>query len=302
MRLKLFHAATSAQAMAQVRAAFGDDALILGSRRVADGVELTAALETEALPVPDPVRPHEPPVDPARIAALRFHAVPDSLQAALGRGTLDTALAAALPFIPLPLSGDEPPLLLVGPPGAGKTLTTVRLATRLVVAGASPMVITADGQRAGATEQLAAFTRLLRINLIVASHPVSLARAIAKRPAGAITLIDAPGSNPFNPADVEALRAMAMATGAAIALVLPAGLDPYEATDLAQAYAESGAAMLIATRLDLARRMGGILAAAAASRLPLAEAGIGPGAADGLVPLTPAWLADRLMQTGRPTP
>jgi flagellar biosynthesis protein FlhF len=296
-----------------VRAAFGDDALILGSRCLADGVEIIAALEIEPPPVfiapapiapapiaPTPIAPARPPEDSARMAALRFHAVPNPLQDALRQGALDAALAQAVPFSPLPLSGGEPPLLLVGPPGSGKTLTTVRLATRLVIAGAAPMVVTADGQRAGATEQLAAFTRLLRINLIVASHPVSLSRAMARRPQGAAVLIDAPGSNPFDPADIEALRTMASAAGACIALVLPAGLDPYEATDLAQAYAESGAALLIATRLDLARRVGGILAAAAAARLPLAEAGIGPGAADGMVPLTPAWLADRLMQTERP--
>jgi hypothetical protein len=85
-----------------------------------------------------------------------------------------------------------------------------------------------------------------------------------------------------------------------VALVLPAGLDPAEAADLAVAFAEAGASLLIVTRLDLARRLGGVVAAAAAARLPLTEAGIGPGAADGLVRLTPAFLATRLMQTGKP--
>jgi len=282
--------------MAQVRAAFGDDALILGSCRVADGVEITAALEPEEAAI----EPAPPPSDPARLAALRYHTVPEALHDALNSGALDAALATTMAFSPLPLSGSAPPLLLVGPPGGGKTLTTVRIATRLVVGGATPMIVTADGQRAGATEQLAAFTRLLRINLIVASHPVTLARAMARRPGGAITVIDGPGSDPFSPSDVEAMRALATAAAATIALVLPAGLDPHEAVDLALAYAESGAALLIVTRLDLSRRLGGVLAAAAASRLPLAEAGIGAGAADGLVPLTPAWLADRLMQTGTP--
>ncbi len=55
----------------------------------------------------------------------------------------------------------------------------------------------------------------------------------------------------------------------------------------------AGAGLLVATRLDLARRLGGVLAAADAG-LAIAEAGIGPGAADGLVPLTPELLARRL--------
>src|SRR4051812_17517746 len=43
MRLRLFRAAGMADAMAQLRAALGPDAVILDSRRVAGGVEVTAA-------------------------------------------------------------------------------------------------------------------------------------------------------------------------------------------------------------------------------------------------------------------
>ena len=46
---------------------------------------------------------------------------------------------------------------------------------------------------------------------------------------------------------------------------------------------------------DAARRLGGVVAAAAAG-LPLTEAGTGPGVADGLTPLSPEWLARRLEQ------
>jgi flagellar biosynthesis protein FlhF len=235
-------------------------------------------------------------IDRERGALLKFHAVPAELHGPLMSGPLDAALAATLPFGALALAPGERPILIVGPPGAGKTLTAARLATRLLMAGVTPTVITADGRRAGATEQLAAFTRLLGVNLTVASHPVTLGRALARRQAGAPVLIDSPGTDPFDPAQIAEMRALAAAAGATIALVLPAGLDPAEAADLAFAYAETGATLLIGTRLDIARRLGGLLAAAAAARLPLAEAGIGPGAADGLIPLTPSELATRLMQ------
>jgi flagellar biosynthesis protein FlhF len=55
---------------------------------------------------------------------------------------------------------------------------------------------------------------------------------------------------------------------------------------------------MLPTRLDLARRLGGILTAASTG-LALTEAGMGPGAADGLVPLTPEWLAQRLLKGPR---
>ena len=103
-----------------------------------------------------------------------------------------------------------------------------------------------------------------------------------------------PGANPFNAAEHAELVALATTVNARVAVVLPAGLDPGEAADTAAAFVASGAEYLVATRLDIARRIGSVLAAAGAG-LALAEAGIGPGAADGLIPLTPAWLARRLM-------
>ena len=201
MRLKLYRAAGVAEAMAQVRADLGADALILATRRVGGGVEVTAALEPEEDAAP-PLRPFSPG-EPARLAALRFHGVPDALLEGLLRGDLVDAMSRVVGFGRLDLAPDARPLLLVGPPGAGKTLSVARLATRLVMAGEAPMVITADGRRAGATEQLAAFTRLLGLNLIVASHPVTLGRALARRPDGAPVLIDAPA--PYKPEELKYL-------------------------------------------------------------------------------------------------
>ena len=289
-----------AEAMALVRDELGADALILGTRRVAEGVEITVALEPLDQPAPPALEPAPAPiqvVDTDRLTLLDFHGVPGALRSALKAGALPTALAAALPFGKLPLTPGERPLLVVGPPGAGKTLTVARLAARLMMGGVTPMVLTADGRRAGATEQLAAFTRVLGITLTVASHPVTLGRALKRREDEAPVLIDTAGSDPFDPTQAEEIRALAASTNAVIALVLPGGLDPAEATDLALAYAEAGAMMLIGTRLDVTRRLGGLLAASSVARLALVEAGVGPGAADGLIALTPDELASRLSHT-----
>jgi flagellar biosynthesis protein FlhF len=185
--------------------------------------------------------------------------------------------------------------LLAGPPGAGKTLTCAKLATRGVLSGgALPLVVTTDGQRAGATEQLAAFTRVLGVTLVAATGPGPLAKALMRRAPGAPVLIDTAGCDPFDPVQAEALRAIAMVAEAEIALVLPAGLDPHESAALARAFAEFGARHLVPTRLDTARRLSGVLAAAAGAPLTPGEGGTGPGAADGLTALSPASLAERL--------
>jgi flagellar biosynthesis protein FlhF len=379
MRLKLFRAATMAEAMASVRNELGAEALILSTRRISGGVEITAALDRADSPALDeapihempfmhapaatpaaeqaphgpvqngpvqhrpvqhgpvqhgPVqhgpiphgparrdsaplrgpRPIEPPAsarsdaprlhaervgaglpDERREAAFAFHGVPEPIGRRLMAGPLAFALSAAFRFTPAPLAVDAPPLLFAGPPGAGKTLTVARLASRLVMRGLTPLVITADGKRAGATEQLAAFTRLLGIDLIVACTPAMVTRALARRVDGAPVLIDGPGTDAFDPGQQEEIRLLATTAGATMALVLPAGLDPVEAADIAASHRQNAASLLIANRLDGARRLGGILAAAAAG-LAMTEAGTGPGAADGLVPMTPEFLAARLMQ------
>ncbi len=99
MRLKLYRAASTAEAMARVRAELGPEALILATRRVGQGIEVTAALEPEEDIAPLPLPP-----DPARAAALAWHGVPEALAAALAQGELDHALAATLAFATLPLA------------------------------------------------------------------------------------------------------------------------------------------------------------------------------------------------------
>lgn len=288
MRLKVYQAPNIGAAMTLVRDELGPDALILASRQIDGGFEITAAHEqAQQASAPQPQN-HD--------AALRWHGVPATLASRMSDGDLMASLAQMFTFAALPCRPAAQPLLIVGPPGAGKTTTTARLATQLKLADQAPHVISADGRRAGAAEQLAAFTRLLSLTLVVADTPQQLTRAVARRPEDAPTLIDMPGLNPADPADREYLETCREATAGAIALVLPAGLDPAEAADLALAFQELGATHLIATRLDLTRRLGGILSAAATG-LALSEAGIGAGIADGMIAVTPAFLAERLVAT-----
>lgn len=292
MRLRVFHARTTAQALAQARAALGEDALILATRRAQGGIEVTAAAPVEDEPAEPvvPLAPRRAAPDGAVVAALRAHGVPESrIEALAAHRSLAAGMAETLGFLPLPL-GRGTVLLLCGPPGAGKTLTAAKLATRLRIEGAAPAVIAADGRRAGAVDQLAAYTRLLGLNLVVAPDIPRLATAIARRPMDAPTLVDLAGIDPFCEQDGTELAALIEAVGAAAALVLPAGTDAIEAEDIAAAMAARGVRHLLPTRLDVARRIGAVVAAATAGELALTEAGTGPGATDGLTALDPATL------------
>ena len=316
MRIRIFRAATLADAMGQVRDELGLDALILGTATQGGIVEVTAALEPEDEPDPLPAPLHALPFAPRPASSgpgipapaptpapaappddgLHRHNLPPALASALRQGPLDVTCSRLFRFQALPLDAGGPPLLLAGPPGAGKTLTVAKLAARLVMEGYRPMVVTADEQRAGAVEQLAAFTRLLGLTLIAAGRPEMLARALGRREALSPVLIDAPGLDLLDPSQEELLAGLVAASSARIALVLPAGLDPVEAAEIAVAHAAQGARLLIATRLERTARLGGVLAAAHGADLALSEAGTGTDVAEGLTRLTPTALAARLAE------
>ena len=315
MRIRVLRADTMQQAMARLVAELGPDAALLSSRNTRDGVEVTAAVtmpEEEDDPfehlafddghaAEDACTIAAPPPN-AEALSLDFHRVPQALSQRLVAGPLEAALEASLRFARLP-DGVARPLLLAGPPGAGKTLTCAKLAARLVLAGeAPPLVISADGERPAAAEQLAAFTRLLGAPLAIALTPGAATRALAQREAGQPVLIDTAGIDPFDPDQARMLASLIAATGANVALVLPSGLDASEAGDLARAFGALGATHLVPTRLDATRRIGAVLAAASAAGLALAEGGTGPQAADGLTLMEPAWLAARLRRRSHRDP
>ncbi len=285
MRLRVFHARTATLALSAVRDALGEEAVVLSTRRVGGGVEVTAALD---LAEPELIGPG-PSMEDVPPELVRHNLAP-GLCASFAGTDLTQALAGRLHFMPLP---EDRPILLVGPPGAGKTLTCAKLTVRAKMSGQTPIVVTADGARAGAVEQLAAFTRLLRLTLAVAAAPGALEKALSAREPGQPAFIDGFGCNPFNEAQAERLHRLIRASDATPVLVLPAGLDAEESAEIGRAFHLLGARHLLPTRLDMTRRLGGVLSAACVG-LALTEAGIGPQVVHGLQELSPAWLAQRL--------
>lgn len=290
MRLKLYRGARMADAMAAVRAELGAEAFILSSRRVSGGFEVTAAAPRMA---PDGVADVPADARVQRERALRFHGVPQSLWASLPDGDLAVGLGGLLKFSNAALSGVTRPILFVGPPGAGKTLTVARLAARFVLSGVRPAVMSLDGLKAGATAQLAALLDVLGVELSL-GLPADLGAMLSRPRAAGPMLIDLAGSNPFDPADRQLLAGLFGQNHCHGAVVLPAGLAPEEAHDLACAYRALNAEFLVVTRLDVTRRLGSVVAAGR-SGLILTDAGVSTAVIDGLVAMTPELLAARLL-------
>jgi len=319
MQLKTFTANTAGEAMNLVRDELGGEAIIVSTQPTTDGkgVRIVASLDPAQAPYAPAPRSvpeaelREPTVlsgidvDEAVCHALALHGTPGPLterlahSAALASGDAYSALATALDgefrFGPVPSARDGKPVMLVGAPGAGKTVTTAKLATRASLAGYSVGVISTDSQRAGANEQLAAFTRILKLDLEIARTPDKLPKALDRLAGCEAIYIDTSSQNPFLESDMASLAEWTGAADVEPLLVMPAGGDVTEAGEMALAFAEVGAQRLIATRLDVTRRLGSILAAARQSRLCFSGVSITPRIANGLSTINAVSMARLLM-------
>ena len=316
MRLKSFTAPTMAEAMEMVRVELGDDAIIVSTQRAAGtkGVRITAALEPEDadLVVAELLNEDTSSAAEAVREALNRHGVPQRLadrlvNAARTSGLADPVLACAaaleagFSFAHLPEHSAPRPFMLVGPPGVGKSIAVAKLAARSVLKQRQVAVITCDNIRAGAAEQLAAFTKILEIDLVKARGPDSLRRAV-EATAGLfdLVLIDSPGVNPFKQTDVDFLQSLVEAADVEPVAVLAAGGDPLEAGEMAEAFTGIGASRLFVSRLDTTRRLGSMLSAAADAQLALCDVSASPHVASGISPISAVSLARLMIPTPAP--
>lgn len=311
-----------AEAMQLVREALGEDAIIIATREEQGGksVRVTAAVEEErsiAFDLNkgataddwlqyDDEEENDDNLTEALIDVMLKHVVSEevmdqvvSCAGMMGVEDPHVALVGAFDtlfnFTPLPQKAYKKALMFVGPPGAGKTLSLVKQATRCVMEDLDVAIITTDTSRAGGLEQLQAFTKLLQIDLHRARNATELAKTLKEIGPKDQILIDTAGFNPFDSADMKELAQLIAAGDIEPVLVLPAGFDSTESGETARVFAALGARRLLPTRLDIARRLGGIASAAHQGGLSFSDAGTAAQVADGLTPLTPRVLANYFM-------
>jgi flagellar biosynthesis protein FlhF len=313
MRLRTFEARTMAEALRGMRRALGEGAVLVASEELAGRVRVTAAVPPGSDSGEPAARPPEeaPLVEPRALltACLAHHAVPPALQAALlaELGPADpTESAAALTqllerrfrFLPLELPLPRT-LAVVGPPGAGKTASVVRLTAQSVLGGQRVQVVSTDVGRAGALAQLTELLRPLGLAPVAAADAGTLVALVREVPPELPVLVDTRGVNPFEVGEVAALTEQLRAARAEPVLVLPAGLDVEDSIDAAGHFALMGARRMLVSKLDAARRLGGILAAADVG-LAFAGAGINAAIGRGVPTLSAAGLARVLLHRAAP--
>ena len=209
MRLLTFKAANLRQAMTLVRRELGDEATIVSTQTnpISGEARIVAARQQDAS---DPRLGHVAMAPEQRfdqvLETLLLHGVPMNLADRLSQAAADMeprtpiaaltgTLALDFNFVPVDVTADNQRLILVGPPGAGKTLALVKLAARALMARRSVQLLTTDLKRAGAVEQLTAFAKVMGQELFITETAEELAQFMARIPKRTVVLIDSPGVN-----------------------------------------------------------------------------------------------------------
>ena len=292
--------------MAQIRAALGDEAIIVSTREDDGEVRVTAALETTSAvrPAPMPMAMPESESDPgdAVYAALRRNGIPaeasdvllnlvESFEIKDPIAALAAAIRQIFRFRPLEETSRHQARMLVGPPGAGKTQTIAKLAARALAVGHRVALFTTDSERAGGDARLAGLAGAMGLQLMTVDDPDTLAAGLVGVDGYDLVLIDSTGANHLDLAEMEALGHYLLCGDIEAVLVVPAGIDPMEAGEMAQMFSELGVGRMISTRHDMTRRMGSAVTAAHAAKLAFAAFSSTARIKDGLIPADPMALA-----------
>lgn len=191
---------------------------------------------------------------------------------------------------------------LVGPTGVGKTTTTAKLAARCVMRhGANKLaLITTDGYRIGAHEQLRIYGKILGVMVHSVRDESDLRIALSEISNKHTVLIDTVG---MNQRDQMVAEQAAMLSGAGVEvqrlLCLNATSTGETLNEVVRAYQGTGLAGCIVTKLDEAATMGNVLDVIIRNKLTLYYVANGQRVPEDLHLMNRELLVDRAFRVRR---
>src|SRR5213080_2780096 len=311
MKVKRFTAPTMPEALKQVKATLGPEAVILETTEAPGQVTVTAAVDLDA-----PAGGATDPADGALVSEVRelmsvvrelvdeqwrrqvppggrgirrlhralvAQGVDGVIAAALLRETaerlapgtrLDAALAGTLGAAPAAATPGV--RLFFGPPGDGKTTTIAKLAAQARRAGRRVLLVGADTYRIGAAAELERYGQALGAEVRRAKDPVELGHALRDHGRADLVLIDTAGA--------EAGRT----------LVVSAATGALAAANTWRAFAALAPDACVLTKADTAPG-GPIVAQLWRERVPVSHVAAGRRIPDDLEAATPKHLVRCLL-------
>jgi flagellar biosynthesis protein FlhF len=335
MHLQRYRAETVQQALRAVREDLGPQAFVLSTRVVPVGgmrgwfgarlVEVTAAADRPPVsedrhpqPSRQPVRRHTERASDSIAARLEAAGLDPDLAREVAdahpepqrRGATAKGLRQTIADTLAPLATADnsyaPVEVFIGPPGVGKTTTIAKIAAqeRARTRGKRLGLMSADGFRVGAVEQLRLYADILGAPLDVARTPMELEMALdkARRP----LLLDTAGRSASDEASRDMLRVLASRRDVRTHLVIAAGTPRDAVKRLFDRFEEARPSRIVITKLDEAESLAPLVPVLRDRGLPLSYLGTGQSVPEDLeratAPAIAAWVSGEGMRKGARIP
>lgn len=306
MKLRKFQAATMKDAVSEVKAAFGPDAMIVATKQLAHGVEVTAAIDDDE-PKLEPVEASTPTgVDPAdleramaplysEIRSLRsqlkgssqnsrnddLRAEMNAMREAFDRQKHDAsgarnsvhreALAQLARENRIALPSERTRIALIGPTGVGKTTTIAKLAARAaLIDGMTTAIVSVDTYRVGGEQQMRIFASLIGVPLLVVRDLQELPAKMKQLSAYDRVFIDTAGRSPRDrSALAELVEVLANVPDLETHLTIAAGTSSTVLDAWLQRLGPSNVDRLLFTKVDEAETLRDLVEAPARLQRPV---------------------------------
>lgn len=297
MRLRQYQGRSTNEVMKQIRQDLGPDALIVSTEEQNGRVRIVAAQDY----ISHVSLPQEGHVHLRNL--LTYHKVPQYLieqissQIKSSQGSPEADLKHALQVMAKTSSLDHimksnRPLMLIGPPGVGKTLVTAKLAAQAKFYDEAVNVISTDRQKSGAYEQIEQLMKTLEVPLRSIQNPHILHKTLQDETNPGLKIIDTAGISPYEQSDRASLKEYIESTKPVVILVMRASGDHEHFNELEDAFETFKPEHVILTQLDLHARLGHVITRCIESQFPVLAVGKHQQVAQFLIPT----LSDNFIQ------
>lgn len=271
---------------------------------------IRAKLEEMELPAPAPVKRGDRVANLLRVRGIEGVAAAKIAARAkdAGEGDLGERLRAAIAELVPIAPWDEDAagrriVAMAGPSGVGKTTTVAKLAARARMAGKSVSLISCDGFRVGAVDQLERYADLLGATFDVARTSAELAALLEEETAD-VVFVDTSGRPPVATAPEAALAARRKKDAPVhvdLLLCMPASIRAADAARVVSIFAPLSPTGVCVTKLDETDSPSGLVHAPLAARRPLSVICNGPRVPEDVTPASLEAILGALGLDGRAT-